>query len=190
MRDYCNWILHSRSHYENHGIYSVLYMGEVLGDKRLVDEALRRNVRPAAGYGRTIFDSGIGLMLYDIQTNGAVRDKLKAWAALDSQSALFFRGYLQSVGAGNYQRQIRADYDRILPTKRVRAQYFGWAKRRPRNFRDAFSADVMPDGLWHMPRGTMEKLAFDAPGGIGNNPSRSQFVHVLMYGMKALGRDR
>lgn len=180
MRKYCPWLLH-KSSIENQGLLSVLYMADALGDQDLIDEALLRQVKPGVGFGRLIFDSGMALMLHDIRSNGSVRERLKEWADIDDPSATFIRAYLYSRGETQYQERLHKDFEDLFPAKRVRSQFFAWASRKPSDFRDAFSADIMPDGVWTLPFRTLEKLVFDAPHGMGNNTSRNQLVSQLLW---------
>lgn len=180
MRAYCPWLLH-HNRFENEGILSVLYMADALGDEALIKEALTRRVKPGVGYGRLIFDSGMALMLHDINTNGSVRDRLAEWAAIDDPSATFVRAYLYSHGETQYRERLLKDLEALFPAKSVRSRYFAWAPRQPTDFRDAFSADVMPGGVWTMPFRTLEKLVFDAPHGMGNNTARNQLVSQLLW---------
>lgn len=188
MRVYCPWLL-EKNRFENEGVLSVLYMADALGDRALIDAALARPLKPGVGFGRLVFDSGMALMLHDIQSDGAVRARLKEWAAIDDPSATFIRAYLHAQGETQYLERMRKDLDALFPAKDVRARFFAWAKRQPTGFRDAFSADILPEGVWTLPFRTLEKLVFDAPGGMGNNVSRNQVVSQLLWLMPTLESD-
>lgn len=188
MRAFAPWLLR-KNRYENEGVLSALYMADALGDQQLIDEALQKQVKPGVGYGRLIFDSGMALMLHDIRTHGGVRDRLKGWAELDDPSATFVRAYLFSQGQTQWRERLKKDLETLFPDKSVRAQFFAWAKRKPTSFRDAMSADVLPEGVWPLPFRTLEKLVFDAPGGIGNNVTRNQVIAQLLWLMPTLEGD-
>jgi hypothetical protein len=191
MRENCDWLLH-KNRYENEGVLSVLYMAEALGDQTVIDEAMQRDVKPGIGFGRLIFDSGMALMLRDIQTHGdpAVRSKLTAWADLDDPSAIFVRAYLYAQGEKQFHDRLKKDFDDVFPQKSVRSQFFAWAKRKPSDFRDAFSSDIIaPDGIWKLPFRTLEKLVFDAPFSMGNNTARNQLVSQVLWLMPILDED-
>lgn len=183
LRLYAEWILeHARI--ESHGRYSVLYMAEALGDPDLVARALSGDVTPGVGFGRLAYDSGMGLLLHDVQTNGApeVRTRLRAWAAHDDEALAFVRAYLESIeGTGEHRAAIARDYAALFADGDVRARYFEWAPRAPTSFRDAFSPDLMPEGPWAWPIRSIEHLIFDAGRGLGNNPSRQVFVAQLPW---------
>jgi hypothetical protein len=142
-------------------------------------------VTPESAFGRATFDSGMGLMLHDIHTAGdpAVRERLRTWAELDEATAAFLRGYLESVeGTGAYTQRIQADWDVEFPAAPIQAsRYEGWAPRIPTDFRDAFSADIMPDGPWTFPMRTLESMQFDGPGGMGNDLGRHSTQLALMW---------
>lgn len=191
IRDFSEFIL-DRARLENHGIYSVLYMAEALDDPSLIDAALDRDVEPGVGFGRVVYDSGMGLLLHDIQTNGApnVRDRLRRWAERDETEFAFIRGYLESVeGTGAYSGAIADDFEEIFPANSVRGQYFKWAPRHPADFRDAMSPDFMPNGPLEWPLRSIEHLIFDGPFGLGNNPSRNSIVAQLVWLMEPYGSD-
>jgi hypothetical protein len=190
MKEYCQWLLH-RNQYENEGVLSALYMGEALNDRKVIDEAMARDVKPGVGYGRLVYDSGMGLMLHDIHTGGdpAVRAKLAPWADIDEPDAAFIRGYLYGQGDKRHGERMKKDIAALFPAKPVRAQYFAWATRKPADFRDAFSPDIMPDGVWKLPFRTLEKLVFDAPFELGNCTSRTQVVSQLFWLMQASDGD-
>ena len=79
-----------------------------------------------------------------------------------------------------YDAQLRNLFNKRFPDKRARPNGFAV---RPRSLHDAYSARVMPNGPWNVPFRMLERLIFDAPGGIGNNPSRQMFVAEFMWAM-------
>jgi hypothetical protein len=191
MALYSDWILHA-SHIENQGIYSVLYMGEALQNSSLISEAWSNNITPNLGFGRWLYDSGMGLLMHDIQTHGRadVRARLKNWAAMSGTEYGFLRGYIESQEhQGTYTSQIHADFAEIFPANSVRTSYFSWAPRLPNNYRDACHNDFMPHGPWQWPFRSIEHLMFDGPFGLGNNPSRHQFAAHIVWMMDTVGDD-
>lgn len=140
---------------------------------------------PQSAFGRATYDSGMGLMMRDIQTGGeqAVRERLRTWAELDEATAAYLRGYLESVeGQGTYLERIGQDWDAAFPADPIQAhRYEDWAARIPADFRDAFSADIMPDGPWSFPLRTLESMQFDGPGGMGNDLGRHSNQLSLMW---------
>lgn len=190
MRAYGDWLLH-HNRYENEGVLSTLYLGEALGDQAMIAEAMARKLEPGVGYGRLIFHSGMALMLHDIQTHGAepVRKRLRDWAAIDDVSAAFIRGYLYSQGEKTYLDRMKTDLETLFPAKSIRTQFFAWAPRKPSDFRDAMSADILPQGVWPLPFRTLEKLVFDSPFGMGNNTSRNQIASQLLWLMQIAPPD-
>jgi hypothetical protein len=193
MRDNADWILHAGSYYENYSEYSVLYMAEALGDSDLMAEALAHNETPQSAFGRATYDSGMGLMLHDIHTDGdpVVREKLRAWADLDEGTAAYLRAYLESAEqTGTYVARIQSDFDASFPADSVGDhRYQEWAPRLPADFRDVFSVDIMPDGPWEWPLRMLESLQFDGPGGMGNDLGRHSNQMTLMWAMTFVGQD-
>ncbi len=193
MRDNADWILHAGTYYENYSEYSVLYMAEALGDSDLMAEALAHNETPQSAYGRATYDSGMGLMLHDIHTDGdpVVREKLRTWADLDEGTAAYLRAYLESAEqTGTYVARIQSDFDASFPADSVGDhRYQDWAPRVPTDFRDVFSADIMPDGPWQWPLRMLESLQFDGPGGMGNDLGRHSNQMALMWAMTFVGQD-
>lgn len=185
MRDYISWLRGSGDYYERHGEYSALYMGEALGDQDAIDWALDHYEQPRSGYGRATYDSGMGLMMHDIHTGGGatVRAKLRTWADLDEATASYLRGYLKSVeSSSTYNARIQADWDTAFPADPVRARrYEQWAPRVPTDFRDAFSADIMPQGPWDFPIRSLESIQFDGPGGMGYDLGRHSTQMALIW---------
>ncbi|MBW2453456.1 MAG: hypothetical protein JRI68_03050 [Deltaproteobacteria bacterium] len=184
-RDYVDWLSGSGSFYENYGEYAVLYLAEALKDQEAIDWAMAHDETPQSAYGRATYDSGMGLMLRDIHTNGesAVRERLRSWADLDEATAAYLRAYLESVeGEGTYTQRIQDDWDAAFPASAIQAsRYEPWAPRIPADFRDAFSADIMPDGPWTFPIRTLESMQFDGPGGMGNDLGRHSNQLTLMW---------
>jgi len=192
MRDNVKWILDAGSWIENYSAYSVLYMAEALGDEDAMSRALARPVTPRSAFGRATYDSGMGLMLHDIQTHGdpRVRELLRTWADLDEISAAYLRAYLESVEAsGSYTARIQSDFDTIFPASSVRASRYTGAARPPVDFRDALSAEVFPESPWRWPMRTLEAVQFDGPGGMGNDPGRHANQMALLWFMPHVGRD-
>lgn len=191
MRAYSEWILED-ARIENHGRYSVLYMGEALDDPTLIERAWAADVSPGVGFGRIVYDSGMGLMLHDVQTGGApeVRARLRRWASEEDEAFAYLRAYLEaSEGTGEHVEAIARDFATLFPDEDVRTRYFGWAPRAPTGFRDAFSPDIMPDGPFGWPIRSIEHLIFDAGRGLGNNPSRQVFVAQLPWLMAVTPGD-
>ncbi len=184
-RDYVDWLSGGGSFYENYGEYAVLYLAEALGDQAAIDWAMAHDETPQSAFGRATYDSGMGLMLRDIQTNGeaAVRERLRTWADLDESSAAYLRAYLESVeNQGTYSQRIQDDWDAAFPASSIQAsRYEPWAPRIPTDFRDAFSADIMPNGPWDFPIRTLESMQFDGPGGMGNDLGRHSNQLTLMW---------
>ncbi len=192
MRDNVTWILDAGSWVENYSPYSVLYMAEALGDDDAMSRALARSVTPRSAYGRATYDSGMGLMMHDIQTNGdpEVRALLKTWADLDELTAGYLRAYLESVeGAGTYRARIEADFDTIFPPNEVREHHYAGALRMPSDFRDAMSTEVFAQNPWEWPIRTLEWVEFDGPGGMGNDLGRTQNQMALLWYMPLVGKD-
>jgi len=183
LRLFSEWIL-AGGHIENHGLYSVLYMAEALDDATLVARVLERDQDLSPSFGRIEFDSGMGLMLYDVQTAGGMRSKIRSWAAaLDNEGVAFLRGYLQSVEPErtSYLAQINADFAYLFPENSVRTGYFAWADRLPINYRDALSPEFMPRGPHEWPLRMIEHVVFDGPYGLGNNPTRQVFTAQILW---------
>ncbi len=193
MRDNADWILHAGTYFENYSEYSVLYMAEALGDSELMAEALARNETPQSAYGRATYDSGMGLMLHDIHTDGdpVVREKLRAWADLDESTAAYLRAYIESQEqTGTYLARIQSDFDAAFPASTIAdRRYEDWAPRLPTDFRDVFSDDIMPDGPWEWPLRLLESMQFDGPGGMGNDLGRHSNQMTLMWAMTFVGSD-
>ncbi len=193
MRDNADWILHAGRYFENYSEYSVLYMAEALDDADLMAEALAHDETPQSAYGRATFDSGMGLMLHDIHTNGAadVRAKLRLWADLDEATAAYLRAYLEAKEqTGTYSARIASDFDAAFPASAIQARrYEDWAPRLPTDFRDVFGSEIMPDGPWEWPIRLLESAQFDGPGGMGNDLGRHSNQMTLIWAMPHVGRD-
>jgi len=193
MRANADWILNAGTYYENYSEYSVLYMAEALDDAALMAQALAHNETPQSAFGRATYDSGMGLLLHDVHTGGdpAVREKLRAWADLDESSAGYLRGYLESQEqTGAYTARIQSDLDAAFPTDPVTTRYYEeWAPRIPDDFRDAFSADIMPDGPFGWPLRLLEDTQFNGPGGMGYDLGRHSNQMALMWAMPLVGSD-
>lgn len=185
---YANWIIKHNQDSKT-GLYSAAYTGLILGDDNLLKQGMERREEPMNGYGRGIYDSGMSLMLLDAHFDGknGTREELKRWAEIKGEEVNFIRAYLFSKGEKKFAAQIRQDVEKLFPAKSVRAQYFGWASRKPKDFRDAFSPEIMPKGLMTFPLRLIEKLQFDSPNGMGNNPSRNSYSAQLMFSMDACG---
>ena len=191
MRDNVSWILDAGSWIENYSEYAVLYMAEALGDTEAQQRAWAHEETPQSAYGRATYDSGMGLMMYDIHTAGAseVRERLRAWADLDESSAGFLRAYLESVeGTGTYTSRIRTDFDEAFPQAAISASRYAWASRTPTDFRDAFSSDILPGSAWEWPIRMMESMQFDGPGGMGNDLGRHANQMALLWFMPHEGK--
>jgi len=193
MRANADWILNAGTYYENYSEYSVLYMAEALDDAALMAQALAHNETPQSAFGRATYDSGMGLMLHDVHTGGdtVVREKLRAWADLDESSAGYLRAYLEAQEqTGTYSARIQADLDAAFPADSVTARYFDeWAPRIPSDFRDVFSADIMPDGPFVWPLRLLEDTQFNGPGGMGYDLGRHSNQMALMWAMPLVGAD-
>lgn len=184
MRDNVAWILDAGSWIENYSEYAVLYMAEALGDADAMSRAWAHDEKAQSAFGRATYDSGMGLMMHDIHTDGApeVRERLRAWAALDESSAAFLRGYLESKEqTGQHASRIAADFDAAFPADPVKASRYAWASRVPTDFRDAFSADILPGSPWTWPIRMMESMQFDGPGGMGNDLGRHANQMSLLW---------
>jgi len=190
MKEYINWLLYAGSWYENYGQYAVLYMALATGNDRAIADALAIDVTPQSAFGRATYDSGMGLMLYDIHTNGesSVRERLRTWADLDESSAAFIRGYLESQeDSGDYTNRIKNDFDAAFPVSPVDKSRYGWASGVPADFRDVFSESVMPEGVWVLPLHVIEDIQRDGPGGMGNDLGRHSDQMALMWLMQFEG---
>lgn len=187
MKDYISWNQGSGEYYERHGEYSVLYMAEALGDADAMAWATSHQETPNSGFGRGTFDSGMGLMMRDIQTGGdaTIRERLRAWADLDESTASFLKAYLENVeGMGTYTARLQEDWDAFFPAAAVQSRrYEQWAVRVPADLRDAMSPDIMPNGPWDFPLRTLESIQFDGPGGMGNDLGRHSNQMSLMWHM-------
>ena len=192
MRDNVTWILDAGSWIENYSPYAVLYMAEALGDDDAMSRALAWSVTPRSAYGRATYDSGMGLMMHDIQTNGdpQVRELLRTWANLDELTAGYLRAYLEAVeGTGTYRARVEADFDTIFPTNPIHEHHYVGALRMPTDFRDAMSIEVFAQNPWQWPIRTLEGVEFDGPGGMGNDLGRTQNQMALLWYMSLVGKD-
>ncbi len=185
-----DWILH-HCRDENRSHYAAAYAATLLGDDKLMQQCLSSNLAAGNSYGRNLYCSGMGLMLLDAHTGGApaIRSKLKAYANMNDVEACYIQGYLAKNGEASYASRAKSNWNKIFPAKRVRSQYFGWAARRPANFRDAFSPDIVTVPVMKWPLRMIEKVQFDAPNGMGNNPSRNSYCAQLMWVMDMMGQE-
>jgi len=181
---------------ENEARPTLMYMGEVLGKPEYFEAGVQKalahqGVDPdKSAYGRNCSLAGQAVMLADIQTNGAPRNRklLQEWSRMrvgDAHARIMCFARMKQAGAGGggggMDSKIRRVYDMLFPAKGISRPV------RARSLRHALGHDKLPQGVRGITLRYHDTQLYQFPSSIANMPNRAYMTAQLVYAMPSMG---